>query len=137
MVEVREVGELGAGVDEVWKLVGDFGGLIEAMGLPVTVEGEGIGQIRKIAMGPDPVVERLEERDEQAKRVTYTILSGPLPVANYSSTMQLSPAGDGRTRIEWSGNFDPAPGSTEEEAKGVMAGVYQGGIKAMQGRFGA
>src|SRR5256885_2290172 len=98
MAEVREVGELGASVDEVWKLVGDFGGLIEAMGLPVTVEGEGIGQTRKIAMGPDPVVERLDQRDEQAKRVVYSILSGPLPVANYVSTMQLSPAGEGRTK---------------------------------------
>ena len=48
MTEVREEGELGASVDEVWKVVGDFGGLLEAMGVPVELEGEGIGQTRKI-----------------------------------------------------------------------------------------
>lgn len=137
MAEVREEGELGASVDEVWKLVGDFGGFIEAMGLPVTTEGEGIGQTRSISMGAVPTVERLEERDESAKKVVYSIVSGSLPVANYLSTMLLSAAGDGRTTLVWSSTFDPAEGSSVDEASAVVTSIYKGGIAGLQGRFGA
>lgn len=135
MAEVCEEGEFGASIDEVWKLVGDFGGFIEAMGLPVTLDGEGIGQTRSIPMGAEPTVERLEECDADAKKVVYSILSGTLPVANYVSTMQLSAAGDGRTKLAWSSTFEPV--GDEAGAKAVVEGIYKGGIAAMQGRFGA
>lgn len=137
MPEVREEAELGVSPDEAWKLVGDFIGLIEAMGLPVESEGEGIGALRKIPSGPEPVVERLEERDEAAKRIVYSIVSGPVPVANYRSTIELAPAGDGRSALTWSGTFEPAPDVTEDKAVSFVQSVYKGGIAALQGRFGA
>ena len=138
MAEVREVGELGAGVDEVWKLVGDFGGFIEAMGLPVELDGDGVGQTRKIVMGGgEPTVERLEARDDAAKMIVYSIVSGALPVANYRSTMKLSDAGGGRTTLTWSSTFDPAEGSAPDEGSTVVTAIYKGGIAALQGRFGA
>jgi hypothetical protein len=117
-------------------VVGDFIGLIEGMGLPVEVEGEGIGQTRKISMGPAPIVERLEERDEAAKKIVYSIVEGPLPVSNYVSTMQLSDAGEGRSKLVWSSTFEPN-GADEATAKQIVSGIYDGGIKGLQGRFGA
>lgn len=135
MAEVREEGELGASIDEVWKLVSDFGGFIEAMGLPVTVEGEGIGATRSIAMGAEPTVERLEELDADTKKVVYSIVSGALPVASYVSTMQLSGAGDGRTKLVWSSTFEPV--GDEAGARAVVESIYKGGIAGLQGRFGA
>ena len=137
MAEVREEGELGASIDEVWKLVGDFGGLIEAMGLPVTVEGEGVGATRSISMGAEPTVERLEELDAKAKKVVYTIQSSTLPVADYVSTMQLSDAGGGRTKLVWSSTFQPGADASENDAVKVVTGIYQGGIGFLQGRFGS
>jgi hypothetical protein len=138
VAEVKVEGEFGASIDDVWKLVGDFGGLIEAMGAPVELDGEGIGQTRSIAMGPgDPTVERLEERDEATKKVVYSIVSGPLPVVDYVSTMQLSEAGAGRTKLVWSSTFEPAPGASEDDAKNIVNAIYQGGIAGLQGRFGA
>lgn len=134
MAEVREEGELGASADEVWKVVGDFVGLIEGMGLPVEAEGEGIGQTRKISMGPAPIIERLEERDEDAKKIVYSIVEGPLPVTSYVSTMQLSDAGEGRSKLTWSSTFEPV--GDEATAKQIVSGIYTGGIKGLQGRFG-
>ena len=90
MAEVREEGELGVSAEEAWKVVGDFVGLIEGMGLPVEVEGEGIGQTRKISMGPAPIVERLEERDEAAKKIVYSIVEGPLVPAVWKKMTPLS-----------------------------------------------
>jgi hypothetical protein len=135
MAEVREEGELGAGIDEVWTVVGDFVGLIEGMGLPVESEGEGIGMTRTIPMGPEPVVERLEERDDAAKKLVYSIQAGPLPVKDYLSTMQLSDAGEGRTKLVWSSTFEPV--GDEAAAKQMVSGIYTGGIAGLQGRFGA
>jgi hypothetical protein len=138
MAEVHVTGELGASVDETWKLVSDFGGLLESMGVPVELSGpEGIGQERKITMGPDPTVERLEELDNDAHRLVYSIQSGPLPVSNYLSTMQLSAIGEGRTKLDWSSTFDPAEGFAEADAINIVSSIYNGGIAGLQGRFGA
>ena len=135
MAEVREEGELGVSAEEAWKVVGDFVGLIEGMGLPVEVEGEGIGQTRKISMGPAPIIERLEERDEAAKKIVYSIVEGPLPVSSYVSTMQLADAGEGRSKLTWSSTFEPV--GDEATAKQIVSGIYDGGIKGLQARFGS
>ena len=137
MAEVHEEGEIGASVDEVWKLVGDFGGFPEAMGAPVTLSGEGIGQTREIAMGAEPTVERLEERDEADRRLVYSIVKSPLPVTNYRSTMKLEPAGDGRTKLLWSSTFDVPDGADADRGATIVSAIYQGGIAGLQGRFGA
>ena len=136
MAEVREEGEFGSSVDEVWKLVGDFGGFIEAAGIPVEVEGDGIGATRRMSIGDGPMVERLEEYDDAARRLVYSIVSGPVPLVGYRSTMQLTAAGDGRTHLTWVGTFEPAPGTTEEAAAAYVRAIYQGGIGIMQSRFG-
>ena len=136
MASVREEGELGAGVDEVWKLVGDFSGFVEAMGIPVETEGDGIGSTRTIAMGPSPTIERLETLDNESRTLQYSLLQGPLPVENYLSTMHLSPIDGGRTRIEWSSEFDPA-GISEADAIEAIRGIYKGGIAGLQARFGS
>jgi mxaD protein len=137
MPEVHEVGELGSSVDEVWKLVGDFGGMVSSMGIPVELEGEGIGQTRTISMGAVPTVERLEALDDDAKRLQYSMVASALPVANYLSTIQLSPAGEGRTKVDWSSTFDVTGELSEEEGVRIVSGIYKGGIAAMQARFGA
>ena len=139
MTEVHEVGELGASPGEVWKLVSDFGGMLEAFGVPVELSGpEGVGQERTIAMGPgEPTIERLEELDNDAHRLVYSIQSGPLPVANYRSTMQLSEIAGGRTQLDWSSTFEPAEGFAEADAINVVSGIYKGGIGGLQARFGA
>jgi len=136
MAAVHEEGEVGAGIDEVWKLVGDFRGFVEAMGVPVEVSGEGIGATRSIPLGPAPTVERLEELDNDAKRLVYSMLEGPLPIVNYLATMQLSEIDSGRTRLEWSSTFEPA-GMSEADAIGAVQGIYKGGIAGLQARFGA
>lgn len=137
MTEVRVEAELGASVEEVWKIVGDFGGFIEAMGLPVELAGEGIGQTRKIFLGSEPTVERLESLDEDVKRVQYSVVEGGLPVRDYLATMQLAAVGDGRTRLEWSSTFLPTDGMSGDDVAGIITAIFNGGIAGLQGRFGA
>jgi hypothetical protein len=137
MTEVKEQGEIPSKVQDVWAVVRDFGGLVEALGGAVELEGEGIGTLRKIKMGPDLVVERLDEVDDNALRMRYTIMeAGPLPVREYHATMQLA-GGDGDScTLTWSSTFEPS-GASEDEAVAAVQRVYRGGIKGLQRHFGS
>jgi mxaD protein len=137
MPEVHEEGEIGASVDEVWKLIGDFSGFPRAMGVPVTLSGEGIGQTREIKVGSDATVERLEELDDADRRLVYSIVKSALPVDNYRSTMKLEPVGEGRTKLIWSSTFDVREGGDEAQAATIVSAIYNGGIAGLQRHFGS
>jgi hypothetical protein len=134
MTHVQVQGEIGASADAVWALVGDFGGFVKALGAPVDLEGEGIGTLRTIKFGSKAVVERLEELDDDAQRITYTILeAGPLPVRDYRATMQLA-SGEAGCTLTWFSDFEPE-GVSEEDAVKAVRGVYDGGIAGLQRHF--
>ncbi len=72
------------------------------------------------------VVEHLDSRDDAARTYTYTIITaGPLPVANYHSTLSVQPAGAGSS-VVWTGKYD-AKGASDDEAKKVIDGIYKTG----------
>jgi hypothetical protein len=116
-----------ASADAVWAKIGDFCGIgkwhpaIEKCVLSAD------GKERTLSLkGGGTVVEKLEKRDDAAHSYTYSIVSGPLPVTNYMSTISVAAAGTGST-ITWSGKYD-AKGASDADAKKTIDGVYQGGI---------
>src|SRR3954451_19635770 len=136
MTEVREQSDIPAAPDAVWALVRDFGGFVTALGGSAELEGEGVGQTRTLQMGGgSPIVERLEELNDDEKRVRYAILqAGPLPVRDYVATMQLSDPGNGATTLTWSSTFEPN-GVSEADAVTAVQRVYQGGFKGLHKHF--
>ncbi len=134
MTQIKVEGDIAADIDAVWKLVSDFVGFLTAQGLDCTGEGDGIGMERAIKVGSSTVVERLESLDEAARRTSYTIVSGPLPVRDYTGTIQLTAGGEDATTLTWSGSFQPE-GISDEQAIEMMEQVYQGGIKSLQKHF--
>lgn len=135
MANTRVEGEIPASLDDVWKVVSDFGGFLEVQGVPVEVDGQGIGALRKVSLGSAVIVERLESIDETTHSTSYSIVEGPLPVTDYLSTIRLEAAGDSATRLEWSSTFEPAGGMSDADASGIIAGVYNGGIQGLQKHF--
>lgn len=142
MVTVHERARLGAGADEVWKLVGDFVGFIQALiadtdDAHVAVEGEGIGMVRKVTVGRDVAVERLEAYDEENWRTSYSMpVTGPFPMTGYFSTMQLTPVAGGGCELDWTGTFEP-DGVSEDIAAEAVRNVYTQAVALLQDRFGA
>jgi hypothetical protein len=137
MTVVQVVESIKADPQAVWDILGDFGGI--KVGGPITafeLEGEGVGAIRTITMGDAKVVERLEVFDPESMIFTYAIINEdcPLPVSDYSATVKLT-ADDSGCGVDWTGTFE-AKGS-EEQAMGVVRGIYQGLIggakKALEG----
>ena len=111
--------------DAVWAKVGDFCGISKWVpGLTCALSED--GKVRTLTTADGGViVERLESRDDAGRTYSYTILSGPLPVANYHSTIAVVPAGAGSS-IVWTGKYD-AKGASNSDAKKVMDGIYKAG----------
>ena len=127
--------EIDGSVDQAWNLVADFGGTAWIPGIEsCEVEGpDGIGQVRKLKMGPMAIHERLEALDPEAKTLSYSIIEGPLPTENYLATILITDAGGGKTRVRWGAQFD-VPGMEEEAANGIagsIEGSYSGMIDAL------
>jgi Polyketide cyclase / dehydrase and lipid transport len=136
MAEAVVQDHVAAHVEEVWAVVSDFPGVIAIMGVPVESEGEGIGMTRSVAMGESTITERLESLDPATYSTSYSIVSGPIPVREYLSTIRLVSAGDAATHITWSGRFEPE-GISDADAVKMIEQVYAGGIKAIQKHFTA
>lgn len=128
--------EFAASADEVWTVVGSFGGLVEFMGMTPVMDGDGIGQTRTIGTGDTAAVERLIEHDPAAHRLSYALVRGPIPVTDYVATMQLENTGTDRSRLVWSSTYEP-DGAPADEVQQLIERIYRSMIRKLQQRFGA
>jgi hypothetical protein len=98
-----------------------------------TVEGSGVGAIRTVGIpGGMSIQERCEGYDVAGRALTYSILpKGPFPLRNYVSTCRVVETGPATCRVDWEGRFEPE-GVSEEQAQGMVRGIYTGGIAAVR-----
>lgn len=134
-IDVERSAEVKATPEAVWTAIGEFCGIgdwhpaVEKCGL----SDEGGKPTRTLSLaGGGTLVEEQVARDDAAMSYTYRIVDGPLPVADYVSTLSVK-AGDedGESEITWTGRFD-AKGATDEKATEVIAGIYEAGIAALK-----
>jgi len=116
--------------DTSWLKVGDFcgiGGWHPAVAKCVLSYGN---KIRTLSLkGGGTIVERLLKWDDRDRSYSYTIVSGPLPVSRYFSTIKV--VGDGKgSDIIWSGTYR-AKGVSDAAAKKVIDGIYKAGADAL------
>jgi hypothetical protein len=132
-IELTREAETNTPAAKVWATVGDFCGIgVWHPAVEKCVESQKDGvPIRTLTLagGGGTLVEALVSRDDKGMTYTYSILDGPLPVANYQSTLSVAADGDG-SEIRWRGTFD-AKDASDAEAEKVIAGIYESGIKAL------
>jgi len=135
--EVTETIEVEASPDSVWAAIGDFCGIKEWH--PVIegcdVKNDGDDKVRTLTTKDGAqFVEKQTAWDDAGKSYTYTILSSPLPLTAYTSTLGVSGSGTVST-ITWTGSFTPnaADGSVEK----VVASIYQAGLGGIKSRLDA
>ena len=62
---------------------------------------------------------------------SYTIVDGPLPVKDYMATFTIKKNDDNDdVKVTWVASFQ-AKGKTEPEAKAVIEGIFDGGLKSL------
>ncbi len=118
--------------DAVWKKIGDFCGIkswIPAVS-GCTISSD--GKQRTVSLkGGGEVVERLDNWDDAKRSYTYSILSGPLPVSDYRSTLSVLSDGKG-SAVNWHSTYQ-AKGTSEAEAQKLIDGIYQDSAKNLLG----
>jgi hypothetical protein len=119
--------------DALWKKIGDFCGISSwHPAFPKCVlSADGKQRTLTIANNGGTIVEGLDAWDDGKRSYTYEILSGPLPIANYRSTISVAPDAKG-SAVTWVGKYD-AKGVSDAEAKKTVDGAYAGGLKALVG----
>jgi Polyketide cyclase / dehydrase and lipid transport len=138
MPKVKMETKLNIPADTLWKTIGGFNALPEWHPAVAKSEasGESKGSTRTLSLaGGGSLVERLEESSAANKLYRYSILSGPLPVADYVAEIHVKDNGDGTSTVEWSSDFRPKD-ATESDAVKAIQGVYQAGFDNLKKMFG-
>jgi hypothetical protein len=118
--------------EALWRKIGDFCGVADWHPAIEKCVLSADGKQRTLSLkGGGTIVEALENLDDAGHAYTYTIISGPLPVANYHSTISVSPDPKGSS-LKWVGTYD-AKGASDADAKKVIDGIYEAGEKSLVG----
>jgi carbon monoxide dehydrogenase subunit G len=113
--------------EEVWAVVGDFGGIGSWMpGLESCVV-DGDDRLLKM-MGLDIRV-GLECRDDDRRILVYAIVGG-VPVQNHRATISVESSAAG-SRVLWDVDVEP------DEMTDLMKQTYQGALEALKQHLGA
>jgi Polyketide cyclase / dehydrase and lipid transport/Domain of unknown function (DUF4331) len=131
---VAESVELAAAPDDVWSLVGQFGGDWHSLTARVNLTGAGIGQLRTIrTLDGQQFVERLEAIDDARRLLRYTNIAG-MAVTHFTGTLEVKPKGSGCV-VDWHAQF-LATNATDRAVKAKMSTLFKTGLDSLKLRFG-
>lgn len=118
-------------VDAVWAKVGDFCGIATWHPAVAKCELSHGNKIRTLTLkGGGTIVERLMKWNKAGHSYTYRIVSSPLPVKKYISTIKVVADGSG-SDIIWSGKYKAVKGTSDADAKKTIDGIYKAGADAL------
>ena len=144
MVNIYVSSVIGASADTVWSRIRDFDGLpqwhpgIADSRIENNQPADRVGCIRHIHTRDGGMVrEQLLALSDFEYSCTYEILESGMGVINYIATLKLTPITDGnRSFIEWSAEFECAPGREADLTQGIGQGVFQAGFDALKRSLG-
>jgi hypothetical protein len=130
MAEVRVERRLAYPADALWALIGDFGGLHrwhpDVRQLDLSWEG----RIRTLHFNDGSrAVERLEARNEEARRYVYTLVDGVLPVIDCRAALEVLARKEG-SLVVWSAEFRPR-GVIANKAELALQRLYSAGLDSL------
>ncbi|HTP96939.1 MAG TPA: SRPBCC family protein [Burkholderiales bacterium] len=139
MAKVKMETKLAASPEILWRTIGAFNALPAWHPAVAKSEstGETKGSTRTLSLaGGGEIVEKLEAVSPTERLYKYSIVSGPLPVADYLAEIRVIDNQDGTSTVEWSSQFEPK-NATESDAVKAIQGVYQAGLDNLRKMFGA
>jgi hypothetical protein len=84
--------------------------------------------------GKASFVEKQTARSDQEHSYSYTFVSSPLPVTNYTSTIKVTAKNDGVSIVTWTGSYTPESGK-EKAAIDALNGVYEAGLAEIKAKL--
>lgn len=143
--KVSEEATLGAGVDAVWAVVGNFADMSWYPGVTKT-EVAADGKTRTVTFGTDAVPEELGKYDPAKHSIAFRRTHDDvklIPVTNLASTIVVSDEG-GKAHVKWTAAFyrgypnaNPPSDMNDEAAIAAATAFIKTGLDALSQRFGA
>ncbi|KGI79058.1 hypothetical protein LF63_0101490 [Oleiagrimonas soli] len=123
--------------ETVWTLIGDFGGLHRWHPLVRSLDLSWEGRIRTLHFDDGGhAVERLEARNDRARRYAYALVDGPFAIQDCHSTLEVRPGEDRRNCVViWTSSFEPV-GHAGAQADVVLEHLYGAGLRALESVIG-
>ena len=137
MASVTVAEHIRAPAAKIWAVAGRFGEIHDWVPAIAGTKANGIdvGSERTLSLNDGGTIrEEMVGRTEEPAAYTYTILESPLPVDNHISTLMVVPDGEEECTVSWVCSFMPN-GATEDEAKGILSGIYKAGLAELRRRF--
>lgn len=138
MSTVSMSSKINVSAKQLWDMIGGFHAISDWHPAieKCVIEEDGNATLRRLSLvGGGEIVERLEQSDDDQRSYSYSIISSPLPVKNYRSTIRVLEGEDGKAVVEWSSNFDSGDASETEAAK-IVEGIYSAGLDNLKKMFG-
>ena len=124
-----------AAPDEVWELIGQFGGAWHPLIANIRLIGTGVGELRVIeTIDGKQIIERLDAIDNAARSYRYTNIGG-IPASNYTGVLDVKPKGTGSS-VEWRSQF-LANGQGTLVVRTIVSTLFKTGLESLKSRFGA
>ena len=143
-IRVKETIEINAPADKVWAAVGNFGDMSWHPAVTKTEITSGnnneVGATRVLVL-PDggKINEVLTTRDDGSMTMKYDITESVLPLREYSATILVQPAGEGKSTVTWRSMFkrqDPAnppkEGQDDKAAKDAILNIFKTGLENLK-----
>jgi hypothetical protein len=125
--------DLAASPDQVWAVIGQFGGMWNPLIASIELTGEGVGQLRTIELiDGKQIIDRLEFMDNSQRLSRYTNLSG-IPAVDYTGTLDVKPKGSGSS-VEWRVQF-LADNQPTIIVRTIAATLMKRGFEGLEKRF--
>lgn len=131
-LEARVSKDVASPAAEIWASVGDFCGIANWHPAVATCElsTKDGSTFRSLTLKDGArLLEKQTAYDAANMTLSYTIEEGPLPVANYKSTLKVVARDKGAT-LDWSGTFE-AKGAPDADVVKTITGIYAAGIDSL------
>jgi carbon monoxide dehydrogenase subunit G len=140
VLSVKEKVELSAPPDKVWELIKDFDGWQNwhpAIASTEITSGKGNthGTVRVLTTKDGAkITEKLVHYQPKGLSYTYAIIDSPLPITDYTSTIQVK-AAKGGSVVNWTSHFKAKEGTDDAEATKTIRGIYRAGLDNLKAKF--
>lgn len=130
MTSIQDTQRLAYPVEAVWSLIGDFGGLHRWHPQVRRLDLSWEGRIRTLHYADGGrAVERLEARNDAARRYVYALVDGSLPLQACRSRLEAREE-DGHCLVTWASDFEVI-GSGEGAVEAILHQMHVDGLEAL------
>ena len=133
MTQVNVTKTINVTAKDAWATISSFEGIEKFSPVARSVKiGDGVGALRSCFLPDDAEIkEELTGLNNDTMHLQYIITSGPFPIEDYVSDVQVKAISDTTCEVSWSSQFT-VNGAPEEDMIGLFEGFYNAIMQGLE-----